>query len=58
VKDSGADELLVKPVSPKALHAHISRIVLRQDHPNQTPAVPQSQKTSAEQDHNNGVALS
>jgi two-component system, chemotaxis family, chemotaxis protein CheY len=31
VTESGADELLVKPVSPKVLHEHISRIVLRGD---------------------------
>jgi two-component system, chemotaxis family, chemotaxis protein CheY len=29
MKDCGADELLVKPVSPKALYAHVARIVTR-----------------------------
>jgi two-component system, chemotaxis family, chemotaxis protein CheY len=31
VKDTGADELLVKPVSPKALYEHIVHLVLRND---------------------------
>jgi two-component system chemotaxis response regulator CheY len=31
VKDSGADELLVKPVSPKGLYDHIVHLVLRDD---------------------------
>jgi two-component system, chemotaxis family, chemotaxis protein CheY len=31
VKNSGADELLVKPVSPKSLYEHIMRIVLRDE---------------------------
>jgi two-component system, chemotaxis family, chemotaxis protein CheY len=31
VKNSGADELLVKPVSPKSLYDHIVRIVLRDE---------------------------
>jgi two-component system, chemotaxis family, chemotaxis protein CheY len=29
VKECGADELLVKPVSPKALYAHVARIAMR-----------------------------
>jgi two-component system chemotaxis response regulator CheY len=28
---SGVDEVLVKPVSPKALHEHITRIILRKE---------------------------
>jgi two-component system chemotaxis response regulator CheY len=31
ITNAGADELLVKPVSPKALYEHIARIVLRHD---------------------------
>jgi CheY-like chemotaxis protein len=31
ITNSGADEVLVKPVSPKALYEHIARIVLRHD---------------------------
>ena len=31
VQSSGADELLVKPVSPKALYDHIARIVMRRE---------------------------
>jgi len=49
VKESGADELLVKPVSPKALYEHISRIVLRNDKTRQTVAFSQNQKRLAEQ---------
>jgi DNA-binding response OmpR family regulator len=30
VNESGADELSVKPVSPKALYQHVSRIVLQE----------------------------
>ena len=31
VTNSGVDELLVKPVSPKALYEHIARVVMRHD---------------------------
>ena len=31
ITNSGAEELLVKPVSPKALYEHIAHIVLRHD---------------------------
>jgi len=31
VREAGVDELLVKPVSPKALYEHISRVVLRNE---------------------------
>ncbi len=43
VRDAGADEVLVKPVSPKTLHAHISRIVLRDDKRRQWFALLQNQ---------------
>ena len=33
ITEAGADALLVKPVSPKALYTHIARIVLRADQP-------------------------
>jgi two-component system chemotaxis response regulator CheY len=49
MRDSGADELLVKPVSPKALYEHISRIVLRNDKTRQSVAFVQNQKRLAEQ---------
>ncbi len=42
ITSSGADELLVKPVSPKALHAHISRIVLRRNKEAAPEAVAQN----------------
>jgi two-component system, chemotaxis family, chemotaxis protein CheY len=44
VKDAGADELLVKPVSPKALYDHIARIVWRQ----KQASVPAIQTQDAE----------
>jgi len=31
VRETGADELLVKPVSPKALYEHLTHLVLRSD---------------------------
>ena len=46
--ESGVDELLVKPVSPKALHAHISRIVLRKNQENPPAAFVQNQRRRAE----------
>jgi two-component system, chemotaxis family, chemotaxis protein CheY len=48
VKDAGADELLVKPVSPKALYEHIARIVSRQ---RQTSArtMPEHRTTDVDQ---------
>jgi DNA-binding response OmpR family regulator len=48
VRDAGADELLVKPVSPKALYEHIARIVWRQKQAS-IPALPDNQTTDAEQ---------
>ncbi|HEX4042174.1 MAG TPA: response regulator [Xanthobacteraceae bacterium] len=49
IRTSGADELLVKPVSPKALYEHIARIVLRHDNPNPPPAFLQNRKRRAAQ---------
>ncbi len=46
VRDAGADEVLVKPVSPKALQ-HISRIVLRDDTTRQSVAFLQNQRRLA-----------
>jgi len=57
VRDSGADELLVKPVSPKALYEHITRIVLRNDHANQSLAFVGNQKRRAEQQRKKTGAL-
>jgi two-component system chemotaxis response regulator CheY len=48
VTRSGADELLVKPVSPRALYEHVSRIVLRKDQGNAPPAFLQNQRRRAE----------
>jgi hypothetical protein len=53
------DELLVKPVSPKALYEHISRIVLRKDPSNAPEAFLENQKRRAElhKKKSNDVAL-
>ena len=48
VNESGADALLVKPVSPKALYEHVSRIVLRRNQANPPPAFVQNQRRRAE----------
>jgi CheY-like chemotaxis protein len=48
VRSSGADELLVKPVSPKVLYAHILRIVLHNDNPRQSAAFLQNHKKPAD----------
>lgn len=48
VKDGGADELLVKPVSPKALYEHIAHIVSRQKQASES-ALPENQTNDAEQ---------
>jgi CheY-like chemotaxis protein len=48
VNESGADELLVKPVSPKALYEHVSRIVLRKNQEDPPVAFVQNQRRRAE----------
>jgi len=48
VIESGVDELLVKPVSPKALYEHVSRIVLRKNQANPPMAFVQNQRRRAE----------
>ena len=50
INESGADELLVKPVSPKALYEHVSRIVLRKSQANPPMAFVQNQRRRAELD--------
>jgi two-component system chemotaxis response regulator CheY len=45
---SGADEVLVKPVAPKALHEHITRIVLRQDKKSAPAAFVQNRRRHGE----------
>ncbi|HEX3939157.1 MAG TPA: response regulator [Xanthobacteraceae bacterium] len=50
IRSSGADELLVKPVSPKALYEHIARIVLRNDSPTPPDAFVQNRKRRAAQE--------
>jgi two-component system chemotaxis response regulator CheY len=44
VNECGADELLVKPVSPKALYDHVARIVLRKNQANPPMAFVQNQR--------------
>jgi two-component system, chemotaxis family, chemotaxis protein CheY len=44
ITNSGADELLVTPVSPKALYEHIARIVLRHDEINAPTSFLQNQR--------------
>ena len=44
INESGVDELLVKPVSPKALYEHVSRIVLRKNRANPPMAFVQNQR--------------
>ncbi len=44
VRSSGADELLVKPVSPKSLYEHIIRIVRRDDSASQQLTLLQNRK--------------
>jgi two-component system chemotaxis response regulator CheY len=46
ITSSGADEVLVKPVSPKALHARISRIILRRDKEATPASIAQNQRRS------------
>ena len=48
--ESGANELMVKPVSPKALYEHVSRIVLRKSQANPPMAFVQNQRRRAELD--------
>ena len=49
VKESGVEQLLVKPVSPKVLFEHIARIVVRSDMTIQAPAsAPPQQQTEQE----------
>jgi CheY-like chemotaxis protein len=48
MNESGVDELLVKPVSPKALYEHVSRIVLRKNQANAPTAFVQNQRRRAE----------
>jgi two-component system, chemotaxis family, chemotaxis protein CheY len=47
VKNSGADELLVKPVSPKSLYEHIVRIVLQDESASQQLSLRQNRKRGA-----------
>jgi two-component system chemotaxis response regulator CheY len=49
VRSSGADELLVKPVSPRALYERISCVVLRNDYASEDLAFVQNQKRRAKQ---------
>ncbi len=57
VRGSGADEFLVKPVSPKALYAHISRIVMRSDQASRPIALLQQQKRRTKQKRADEVAF-
>lgn len=49
VRNSGADELLVKPVSPKSLYEHIVRIVLQDEFASQQLTLLQSRKRRSPQ---------
>ncbi|MFY9762878.1 MAG: response regulator [Xanthobacteraceae bacterium] len=49
VRNSGADELLVKPVSPKSLYEHIVRIVLQDESDSQQLTLLQSRKRRSPQ---------
>jgi two-component system, chemotaxis family, chemotaxis protein CheY len=48
LKRAGAEELLAKPVSPKSLYEHISRVVLRSDQATAPMAFVQNQRRHAE----------
>lgn len=48
VRNCGAEEVLVKPVSPKTLYEHILRIVLHNDTIGQSAAFLQNQRRLAE----------
>jgi CheY-like chemotaxis protein len=49
ISNSGADELLVKPVSPKSLYEHIARIVLGSDNANPPASFLRNRKRRADQ---------
>ncbi len=57
VRSSGAEALLVKPVSPKALYEHIVGIVLRSAQANPPPAFPQNRKRRSEQQRKKSDAV-
>lgn len=59
VKRCGAEELLAKPVSPKALYEHITRVVLRSNHANAPAAFLQNQRRNAalQKKQTGGVAI-
>jgi two-component system, chemotaxis family, chemotaxis protein CheY len=57
VRSSGAEALLVKPVSPKALYEHIAHIVLRSAQATPPPAFPQNQKRRAEPERKKSGAV-
>jgi CheY-like chemotaxis protein len=59
VRDSGANELLVKPVSPKSLYEHIVRIVMEDDSAGQQLTLLHNRKrrTSHPERKPDGVAL-
>jgi CheY-like chemotaxis protein len=44
ITEAGADALLVKPVSPKTLYAHVARIVLRTDRPHAPDSFVKNQR--------------
>lgn len=48
VNEAGADELLVKPASPKVLHEHIARIALRHGQAHLPAVLGQNQHRRAE----------
>jgi two-component system, chemotaxis family, chemotaxis protein CheY len=57
ITKAGADEQLVKPVSPKALYAHISRVVMHMDQTKASPAILQNRQKRAAIDHKKAAGL-
>jgi CheY-like chemotaxis protein len=56
ITEAGADALLVKPVSPKALYAHVGRIVLREGQPYAPNAFVQNQRRHMQLQHKKAAA--
>ncbi len=57
VSSSGADELLVKPVSPKSLYEHIVRIVLQDESASQQLTLLQNRKRRTEPPHKEATGI-
>jgi two-component system, chemotaxis family, chemotaxis protein CheY len=57
MNEGGIDELVVKPVSPKALYEHVSRVVLRTSQAKAPVAFVQNQRRRAELQKRNATEL-